>query len=149
MSERIAMAADHGGVGYKDRIAEKLRERGYQVIDLGTHGTESADYPDYARAAAQAVASGDAARGIIVCGSGIGVSIVANKTPGIRAANCVTPEMASLAREHNHANVLTLGERLVDWDTAWTIVETFLETPESTDERHRRRVSKIHESEGQ
>ncbi len=148
MSERIAVAADHGGVAYKTRIAERLREMGYDVIDLGTDSTESTDYPDYARAAATSVASGESARGIIVCGSGIGVSIVANKVHGIRAANCLTPEMASLAREHNHANVLTLGERLVDWDTAWQIVQTFLNTPASVDERHRRRVLKIHDAEG-
>lgn len=147
MSVRIAVAADHGGVGYKDRIAEGLRAGGFEVLDLGTHGTDATDYPDIARAAARAVADGRADRGIIVCGSGIGVSIVANKTPGIRAANCVTPEMASLAREHNHANVLTLGERLIDWETAWRIVETFLSTRSSDDERHIRRVSKIHESE--
>ena len=82
--------------------------------------------------------------GIIVCGSGIGVSIVANKVEGVRAASCVTPEMARLAREHNHANVLTLGERLVDWETAREIVDAFLTTDYSDDERHRRRVEKIH-----
>jgi ribose 5-phosphate isomerase B len=141
----IALAADHGGVLYKNRIAEMLREDGREVIDFGTNSTESADYPDYASKAARAVAGGDAGMAIIVCGSGIGVSIVANKTSGIRAANCVTPEMARLAREHNHANVLTLGERLVDWETARAIVLEFLNTPPSPEERHRRRVEKIEE----
>lgn len=143
MSKPIALAADHGGVRYKDRIAEMLRAEGREVIDFGTNSTDSTDYPDFARKAAEAVASGEAESGIIVCGSGIGVAIVANKTRGVRAANAVTPEMAHLAREHNHANVLTLGERLVDWDTAKAIVEEFLKTAPSDDERHRRRVGMI------
>ena len=143
MSKPIALAADHGGVDYKDRIAGMLRAEGREVIDFGTHSTESTDYPDYARRVAEAVASGDAGMGIIVCGSGIGVAIVANKTRGIRAANALTPEMAHLAREHNHANVLTLGERLIDWETARAIVEEFLKTPPSNEERHVRRVEKI------
>jgi len=145
---RIAVAADHGGVDYKDRIAAELRRVGHDVVDFGTHGTSAADYPDYARAAAQAVASGVVETAILVCGSGIGISIAANKVRGIRAANCLSTTMAQLAREHNHANVLAIGERLVDWETAWSIVETFLRTPPSTDERHRRRVAKIHEPEG-
>lgn len=144
MPGTIALAADHGGVHYKDRIAEMLRADGYQVTDFGTHGTESTDYPDYALLASQAVARGEAELGILVCGSGIGVAIVANKVHGIRAANCLTTEMAHLAREHNHANVLTLGERLVDWNTAREIVLEFLRTPPSADERHSRRVGKIH-----
>ena len=140
----IALAADHGGVTYKKKIADLLRDKGHTVSDFGVDSTESADYPDYARAAAEAVGTGEAEIGIIVCGSGIGVSIVANKSHGVRAANCQTVEMARLAREHNHANVLTLGERLVDWPTAEQIVEAFLETPPSDDLRHRRRVEKIH-----
>ncbi len=144
MSKPIALAADHGGLDYKNRIAEMLRAEGREVIDFGTSSTASTDYPDYAHAAAEAVATGRAELGILVCGSGIGVSIVANKSEGVRAANCLTPEMARLAREHNHANVLTLGERLVDWETARGIVEAFLETPGSPDERHLRRVGKIH-----
>jgi ribose 5-phosphate isomerase B len=141
---RIALAADHGGVEYKDRIGALLRAGGHDVVDFGPSSAESCDYPDYAHPAAEAVARGDADRGIIVCGSGIGVSIVANKSEGVRAANCTSPEMARLAREHNDANVLTIGERLVDWPTAEQIVETFLSTPASSDERHRRRVEKIH-----
>jgi ribose 5-phosphate isomerase B len=144
MTRRVALAADHGGVGYKNRIGEMLRQSGYSVTDFGVDSTESADYPDYARAAAEAVGTGEADLGIIVCGSGIGVSIVANKSKGVRAANCQSVEMARLARQHNHANVLTLGERLVDWPTAVEIVETFLATPPDDDPRHRRRVEKIH-----
>jgi ribose 5-phosphate isomerase B len=141
---RIALAADHGGVQYKDRIGELLRRGGHEVVDFGSESDDSCDYPDYAHPAAQAVSRGEAERGIIVCGSGIGVSIVANKSHGVRAANCTSVEMARLAREHNDANVLTIGERLVDWETAQQIVETFLATPSSNDERHRRRVEKIH-----
>ncbi len=148
MPTSIALAADHGGVAYKDRIALLLREAGHEVLDFGTHGPESIDYPDVARAAAEAVAAGTAEFAVLVCGSGIGVSIVANKVPGIRAANCLTPEMAALAREHNHANVLTLGERLMTWDTAADIVRAFLETSASQDERHTRRVRKIHDLTG-
>jgi ribose 5-phosphate isomerase B len=144
MSKPIALAADHGGVHFKDRIAEMLRAEGREVIDFGTNSTESTDYPDYAYRAAEAVAHGEAELGILVCGSGIGVSIVANKSEGVRAANCLTPEMAHLAREHNHANVLTIGERLVSWETAQEIVQAFLRTPGSEDGRHLRRVEKIH-----
>jgi ribose 5-phosphate isomerase B len=144
MSKPIALASDHGGVNYKNRIAEMLRSGGHEVLDFGVNSTDSADYPEYAHRAAEAVSSGDADMAIIVCGSGIGVSIVANKSEGVRAANCISPEMAHLAREHNNANVLTIGERLVDWDTAKEIVEAFLETPASTEERHTRRVEQIH-----
>lgn len=144
----IALAADHGGIDYKTRIAELLRDSGYDVLDFGTFSGESTDYPDYALQAAQAVADGRAGFAVVVCGSGIGVSIVANKCPGVRAANCLTAEMARLAREHNHANVLAIGERLVDWDTARGIVEAFLATPPSSDERHGRRVRKIHDLTG-
>jgi len=144
MSKPIAIAADHGGVDYKNRIAELLRTNGREVVDFGTHSTESTDYPDFAHRAASAVSTGESEMAIIVCGSGIGVSIVANKVDGVRAACCLTPQMAQLAREHNHANVLTLGERLVEWDTARQIVESFLTTPCSDDDRHTRRVGKIH-----
>ena len=144
MPRPIALASDHGGVNYKDRVAAMLRDAGIDVIDFGTHSTESTDYPDHARQAAESVSRGDAAMAILVCGSGIGVSIVANKSAGVRAANCLTPEMARLAREHNDANVLTLGERLMSWETAREIVGTFLDTPASTDQRHARRVEKIH-----
>ncbi len=147
MIQTIVVAADHGGIIYKDRIAEKLRQQGLHVLDLGTNDDAPTDYPEFARRAATVVANGEADVGIVVCGSGIGVSIVANKTPGIRAANCVTTEMARLARQHNHANVLALGQRLMPWETAWGIVEVFLETSPDEDERHCRRVAQIHEPE--
>lgn len=148
MSERIAVAADHAGYEYKTKIVAYLREKGYDVTDFGVESTESADYPDYAARAAKAVSSGDARWGVIVCGSGIGVSIVADKFKGVRAANCLNPEMATLAREHNDANVLTLGQRLVEWELVPEIIDTFLNTPTSDQERHRRRVEKIHEVSG-
>lgn len=144
----VAIAADHGGIEYKNRISELLRGDGYDVTDFGVHDDEPSDYPDYAHKAAMAVSCGDASIGVIVCGSGIGVSIVANKAPGVRAANCLTPEMARLAREHNHANVLTLGERLIDWETAREIVRAFLATDPSSEARHGRRVGKIHDLTG-
>lgn len=144
MLEHIALGSDHAGYEYKERIATFLREEGYEVQDYGVDSADSADYPDYALKVASAVADGTCNRGIIVCGSGIGVSIVANKVAGIRAANCVTAEMAALAREHNDANVLTLGERIVPWDDVPDIIKTFMSTPVSTNERHQRRVDKIH-----
>lgn len=140
----IAVAADHGGFEYKERIAELLRERGIEVIDFGTDSTESCDYPEHARKAAEAVSERRADAAIVVCGSGIGVSIVANKSAGVRAANCTSVEMARLCREHNDANVLALGQRIIDWTTARSVVEAFLETPASTEHRHRRRVEQIH-----
>lgn len=143
MPRRIAIASDHAGYDYKTRIAALLSEWGYQVVDFGVDSTESSDYPDYARVAAAAVAEGNAELGILICGSGIGVCMVANKVRGIRAANCLTEEMAQLARDHNDANILTLGERLVDWATVPGIVRTFLTTDASTLEKHRRRVGKI------
>lgn len=148
MGERIAVASDHAGYEYKRNIAEYLRRNGHEVSDFGVDSTDSADYPDYAARVAEAVSSGRADRGVVVCGSGIGVSIVANKFEGIRAANCLTPEMAALAREHNDANVLTIGERLVEWNRVPEIIETFLKTPASDQDRHRRRVEKIHEVTG-
>lgn len=144
MNRTIALGADHAGVHYKQQIAMLLQQQGDTVLDFGTNSTESTDYPDHAVAAANAVSIGQADWAILVCGSGIGVSIVANKVAGIRAANCLTPEMAQLARQHNNANVLTIGERLVDWDTTKQIVEAFLSTTASDNERHRNRVEKIH-----
>ena len=144
MLEHIALGSDHAGYEYKERIAAFLREEGYEVQDYGVQSKDSADYPDYALKVAEAVANGTCKRGIIICGSGIGVSIVANKVAGIRAANCVTAEMAGLAREHNDANVLTIGERIVPWENVPEIIRTFMSTAASDNERHQRRVEKIH-----
>lgn len=139
----IALGADHAGFELKQYIKEKLEEKNYTVQDYGTYSAESVDYPDFAAATANAVADGKAEKGILICGSGIGVNITANKIKGIRAANCLTPEMAALSRQHNNANVLTLGSRLVDEKTAEEIALTFL-TTEFEGGRHERRVEKIH-----
>ncbi len=140
---RIAIASDHAGFAYKERLRELLQAAGYEVLDFGTSSEESTDYPDFATPAAQAVARGEAERGILLCGSGVGMSIVANKLPGVRAANCCTVEMARLSRQHNDANVLTLGARLLPFEEVWQIVQVFLQTPFEGG-RHARRVEKIH-----
>lgn len=140
---KIAIGSDHAGFAYKNALAEFLTTEGHSVQDFGTFSTASVDYPDFAAAAAHAVADGKAEFGVLVCGSGIGVSITANKVRGIRAANCLTDEMAQLARQHNNANVVTVGERLVSVDAAKSIVQTFLATPFEGG-RHERRVEKIH-----
>jgi ribose 5-phosphate isomerase B len=139
----IAIGSDHAGFAHKQALAQLLRDDGHTVQDFGTHSTDSVDYPDFAAAAARAVASGQAERGVLVCGSGIGVAITANKIAGIRAANCQTAEMARLARQHNNANVVTLGERLVSLETASALVRAFLAT-DFEGGRHAGRVEKIH-----
>jgi ribose 5-phosphate isomerase B len=143
----IAIGSDHAGFTRKQEILEHLQVQGHQVKDLGTYSKESMDYPDVAVEVAKLVASKEVERGILVCGSGIGVSIVANKTEGVRAANCLNEEMASLSRQHNDANVLALGERLVDTKTALSMVDIFLSTPFEGG-RHQQRVDKIHDLTG-
>lgn len=140
---RIAVGADHAGVGLKDALVSWLRARGEVVTDLGTHGNGSVDYPDFAQAVAREVASSAVDRGILVCGSGIGMAIAANKVPGIRAAVATERESAFLSRSHNDANILALGARLTSDDTARELVTVFLETPYEGG-RHQRRVDKIH-----
>lgn len=141
MSNKIAIASDHGGVILKAAIQEKFGDR-YDFIDLGTDGSESVDYPDFAEKLSQALINGEVARGILVCGTGIGISIAANRHVQIRAANCTDTTMARLTREHNDANVLALGERTVGQETAFDIVETFLNT-EFDGGRHQRRIDKM------
>ena len=143
---KIALGADHAGYPLKDHLSRWLRDAGHEMQDLGTHSSESVDYPDFAAAVARAVASGEAERGILVCGTGIGVAIAANKLDGIRAANCNDLFTARMARAHNDANVLTLGARVIGVGLAEHIVRAFLET-EWEGERHRRRVEKIHDLE--
>ena len=143
----IAIGSDHAGFTRKQEILEHLQVQGHEVNDLGTYSKDSMDYPDVAVEVAKQVASKEVERGILVCGSGIGVSIVANKTEGVRAANCVNEEMASLSRQHNDANVLTLGERLVDTKTALSMVDIFLSTPFEGG-RHQLRVDKIRDLTG-
>ena len=139
---KIAIGADHAGFELKNHLGEALRKNGHDVRDFGTNSTESTDYPDYARHVGQAVASGAADRGLLVCGSGVGMSIAANKVRGVRAVMGVSLEEVRLTRAHNDANVLTLGARFVEPILAGELVRAFLETPFEGG-RHERRVSKI------
>lgn len=144
---KIAVASDHAGFKLKEKIIGWLKENKYQVLDFGTFSEDSVDYPDFAYPAAESVVSGVADKGVIICGSGIGVSITANKVEGIRAANCCSVEMAQLSRQHNDANVLTFGSRLVDFDLASEMVKAFLST-DFEGGRHTKRVEKIHSISG-
>ena len=141
-SEIIAVGADHGGYPLKERIAFKLREAGHDVRDCGTDSTDSVDYPTYAHAVARLVAEGTCRWGIVFDGAGIGSAMVANKVPGVRAALCYDLSTARNSREHNHANVLTLGAGLIGPSLAWQIVLEWLSTPWGG-ERHSRRVEMI------
>lgn len=139
---KISIASDHAGFALKQRIADALKAQGHDVEDFGTTSEESVDYPDFAEPAAREVASGNADRGVLVCGSGVGVSIVANKVDGVRAVHAHDVDEAEMSRRHNDANVLTLGERTTDPDNAMAIVDRFLET-DFEGGRHERRVEKI------
>ena len=139
---RIALGADHAGVNLKNAIARRLEARGLTVTDFGTSTTESVDYPDFAARVATEVAAGHVDRGILVCGSGIGMAIAANRFTGVRAAPVNDVATARLSREHNDANVLALGERLTPPDVALDIVDTFIDTPFAGG-RHERRVQKL------
>lgn len=139
---RIAIGADHAGVALKEQVKQMLASRGIEFDDVGTLTTESVDYPDFAAAVGRKVASGEYDRGILTCGSGIGMAIAANKVPGIRAASIQDEQSARLSREHNDINVLALGERQTDPATARRIVELFLDTPFAGG-RHQGRVDKI------
>jgi len=143
MSQNIvAIGADHAGYGLKTTLVAELAALGYQVLDLGTAGEESVDYPDFAAEVVAALKDGRAPWGVLVCGSGIGMSIAANRHAGIRAALCHDVETARLARQHNDANVLALGARLIDAETAKQCLKTFL-TTEFEGGRHARRVAKL------
>ena len=139
----IAIGSDHGGYALKQELMAHLDKRGLAYQDYGTYSEASCDYPVYAKAVAQAVASGECERGILICGTGIGVSITANKVPGIRAAVCGDCFTAKATREHNDANVLCMGARVVGAGLALMIADTFLDTAFSNDERHIRRISMI------
>jgi RpiB/LacA/LacB family sugar-phosphate isomerase len=139
---KIAIGADHAGFALKEQLRDELRRAGNEVTDLGTNSPESTDYPDYAAAVAHAVAQGQADRGILVCASGVGMSIAANKIPGIRAAMGTTPEEVSLVRHHNDANILTLGSKFIEQPAASELIRIFLDTPFDGG-RHQRRVDKI------
>ncbi|MFT4689648.1 MAG: RpiB/LacA/LacB family sugar-phosphate isomerase [Limisphaerales bacterium] len=144
----IAIGSDHGGFALKQGIRELLLEHGIEVADFGTDSKESTDYPDYARPVAEAVTSGRIDAGILICSTGVGMSITANKIPGIRAALVFNEDMAVLAREHNDANVLCLGQNQTDLETAKAIVTKFLETPFESGGRHERRVGKMENESG-
>jgi ribose 5-phosphate isomerase B len=139
---RIAIAADHAGFELKQVLRDRLRAAGHQVEDLGTHSSESTDYPDYASAVARQLTEGKADRGILVCSTGVGMSIAANKIPGIRAALGHFPEEVRLTRAHNDANILTLGANFTDAATAAQLIEVFLNTGFDGG-RHSRRLAKI------
>lgn len=138
----IALGSDHGGYKLKNEIISFLKENGYEIKDFGTYSTESCDYPDFAEKVAEAVVSKEFDFGILVCGTGIGISISANKIPGVRAALCSDTFSAHATREHNDANILALGERVVGPGLAIDIVKTFL-TSEFQGERHQKRIDKI------
>lgn len=139
---RISIGSDHAGFELKEKLEQHLRELGHDVSDVGTHDNDSVDYPDLAAAVGRAVAADEADRGILVCGSGIGVAIAANKIDGVRAANVSDSEMARMARLHNDANVVTMGGRYLPEDAARDVVDAFLETAFEGG-RHQRRVDKI------
>jgi ribose 5-phosphate isomerase B len=141
-AQKIVIASDHAGFELKASLKQSLQDEGYEVLDLGTHNTESVDYPDFAAALAGAIRDGEAERGILICGTGIGISIAANRHPGIRAALCHDTTGARLSRQHNDANVLVLGARTVGVDVAKDCVTTFFSTPFEAG-RHSRRVEKL------
>lgn len=143
---RIALGADHAGFSLKQELRRELSGMGHEIVDFGTASAESTDYPDYARLVGQAVSSGTADRGLLVCSTGVGMSIAANKVPGVRAALGMNADQVHLTRAHNDANVLTLGARYLDSQAALELITIFLETPFAAG-RHARRVSKISELE--
>ncbi|MDE6393453.1 MAG: ribose 5-phosphate isomerase B [Muribaculaceae bacterium] len=139
---KVAFACDHAGYELKEFLIGLMRERGYEIVDFGTHSTESCDYPDYAHPAAAAVESGECAFGVAMCGSGNGISMTLNKHQGIRAALCWLPEIAALAKQHNNANILVIPARFVSRDEAVEILNAYLDATYEGG-RHERRVGKI------
>ncbi len=141
----IALGCDHGGFHLMKEVKKYLDEHGLDYKDFGTYDDASCDYPDYAEKVAKAIQSGECERGILTCGTGIGITIAANRYKGIRAANCTNVFMAQETRKHNDANILGMGERVIGVGTALMILETFLNTPFSEGERHVRRIRKLEE----
>lgn len=139
----IAIGSDHAGYELKQKVIAYLNQEGLAWRDYGCYSTESVDYPEPAKAVAQAVADGQAEKGILICGTGIGVSIAANKVHGIRCAHCHDVFSAEATRQHNDANVLAMGARVIGEGLALKIVETFINTPFSNDERHIRRIQML------
>ena len=140
---KIAIGSDHGGYDLKEFLVSHLKEKGYEVDDKGCYSKDSCDYPVYGHAVANAVAKGEAEKGIVICTTGIGISIAANKVPGIRAALCTNELMAKMTRLHNDANVLALGANIVGPGLAEAITDTFLSEEFSKVERHQRRVDEM------
>ena len=144
---RIAIASDHAGFALKDEIAAQLRREGFSVLDLGTYTTDPVDYPDYARAIGKAIQEGEAERGILVCGSGVGASVAVNKMKGLRAGLCHDTYSAHQGVEHDDMNVLCLGARVIGTELANELVSAFLAARFTGEERHVRRLDKVKEME--
>jgi len=142
MTRRVAIASDHAGLALKEYLEKNFTAQPVEWVDLGTHSADSVDYPDYGRKIADAVASGDVEQGVAICGSGIGISIACNRNPKIRAGLCTDSTMARLARLHNDANILCMGERLTGTEVALDILKAFLET-EFEGGRHQARIDKL------
>jgi ribose 5-phosphate isomerase B len=141
--KRIAVGADHAGYPLKQSILDYLTQAGYEPVDLGTNSTDPVDYPDFARAVCEAVRSGDCVEGILLCGSGVGASVAANKFPGIRAGLCHDTYSAHQCREHDDCNVLCIGPRVIGEKLALEIVATWVRAEFTNEERHKRRLAKI------
>lgn len=139
----ISIGSDHGGYDLKMAIIAHLQQRGMECKDFGCYDKNSCDYPEFGRAAAEAVASGECEKGIVVCTTGIGISIAANKVKGVRCALCTSTELAKMTRLHNNANMLALGAAAVSEELAMEIVDMFMDTEFSNEERHQRRIDKI------
>lgn len=145
---KIAVGSDHAGFEdpppyYKPAIVEHLKQQGHEVVDCGPDGPEAVDYPDYAEKVCRAILAGEAERGVLICGTGIGIAMAANRHKGIRAAPCISLEQVRLTREHNNANVLCLGRRLLELEACYELVDLWLQTPFSNGERHCRRINKM------
>lgn len=140
---KIAIASDHAGIEMKSLVMKTIETIGLEVADLGPMNHDSVDYPDYGKLVAAGVSSGEYDQGVLICGTGLGMSYVANKHVGVLAALCTNEFMAKMARQHNNANVLVLGARVLGDDLAASIVHAFFETPFSNDERHNRRIEKV------
>lgn len=145
----IALAADHAGLGMKGKVTQWLEDKGFSVVDLGTHNDDSVDYPDYGKKMGECITAGDAATGIVICGSGIGISMAANRFPAVRCALCHDVTTARLARAHNDANVLALGARILGEEVIMDCIEAFLSTDFDGGERHIRRVRKLYDAPSQ
>ena len=140
---RVAIGADHWGVTLKEKLVAHIKSLGHEVRDLGTHSTDAVDYPDYAERVGEAVLQGEAERGVLICGSGVGASVAANKLPGIRAGLCHDTYSAHQGVEHDDMNLLVLGGRVIGDALAYELVRNFLEAKFSGEERHRRRLEKV------